>query len=455
MTKIHDFIAVGLGPFNLGLACLTEPLRQSGELDGVFLEARDRFDWHPGMMLDDATLQVPFLADLVTMADPTSPYSFLNYLKETGRLYSFYIRESFYPLRAEYNQYCQWAADRLSTVRFGVAVSSVEHDGSAYVVTAASGETFRGRRLVLGVGTEPVVPDCLSDVVSTTAPAPRPRDRGRGAAVASARCSTTRGPVIHSAAYLQNKQALQQTRSITVVGSGQSAAEVYADLLADSSPDSYELNWVTRSPRFFPMEYTKLTLEMTSPEYTSYFQGLPADTRAGLLQSHKPLYKGISSDTINAIFEALYTKQVHGGAPTTLLTSTAVTGASWDGRAYDVDLHHTEVDESFRLRTESLVLATGYQPLVPGFLDGVRDRISWDEDGRYAVSPTYAIADDIYVQNGEEHTHGFVAPDLGMGAYRNSVLIAAMLGREVYPVEKRIAFQEFGVPDRFKVGTGS
>ena len=54
------------------------------------------------------------------------------------------------------------------------------------------------------------------------------------------------------------------------------------------------------------------------------------------------------------------------------------------------------------------------------------------------------------MQNAEEHTHGFVAPDLGMGAYRNSVIIAAMLGREVYPVEKRIAVQSFGVPDHLK-----
>ena len=37
-----------------------------------------------------------------------------------------------------------------------------------------------------------------------------------------------------------------------------------------------------------------------------------------------------------------------------------------------------------------------------------------------------------------------------MGAYRNSVIIAAMLGREVYPVEKRIAFQTFGVPDHLR-----
>ena len=105
--RVHDFVAIGLGPFNLGLACLTDPLRASDGLDGVFLEARDRFDWHPGMLLDDATLQVPFLADLVTMADPTSRWSFLSYLKQTGNLYPFYIRESFYPLRREYDDYCR------------------------------------------------------------------------------------------------------------------------------------------------------------------------------------------------------------------------------------------------------------------------------------------------------------------------------------------------------------
>lgn len=153
--RVHDFVAVGIGPFNLGLACLAEPL----DIDGVFLEARPEFDWHPGMMLDDATLQVPFLADLVTMADPTSPYSFLSFLKDTGRPYSFYIPESFYPLRREYNDYCRWAADRLSSLRFGQYVERVEHDGVSYAVHTSTGQIFRGHRLVLGVGTSPVVPE--------------------------------------------------------------------------------------------------------------------------------------------------------------------------------------------------------------------------------------------------------------------------------------------------------
>ena len=108
--RIYDLAGIGVGPFNLGLAALTAPV---DGVDAVFLERRDSFDWHPGMMLEPAHLQVPFMADLVTLADPTSPYSFLNFLKQTGRLYRFYIRENFYPLRTEYNQYCQWVAGQL------------------------------------------------------------------------------------------------------------------------------------------------------------------------------------------------------------------------------------------------------------------------------------------------------------------------------------------------------
>ena len=80
------------------------------------------------------------MADLVTLADPTSPYSFLNYLKESGRLYPFYIRESFFPLRPEYNDYCRWAAAKLPSVRFGHRVTSVEYDAAddRYVVHAVA-----------------------------------------------------------------------------------------------------------------------------------------------------------------------------------------------------------------------------------------------------------------------------------------------------------------------------
>lgn len=81
-----DLLCVGIGPFGLGLACLADPL---DNLSVAFLDRAPEFNWHPGLLFDRATLQVPFLADLVTMADPTSRFSFLAWLKETGKLYPF------------------------------------------------------------------------------------------------------------------------------------------------------------------------------------------------------------------------------------------------------------------------------------------------------------------------------------------------------------------------------
>jgi lysine N6-hydroxylase len=430
--RIYDFAAIGVGPFNLGLAALTEPVEG---LDGIFLEQRESFDWHPGMMLEPAHLQVPFMADLVTLADPTSPYSFLNFLKQTGRLYRFYIRENFYPLRAEYNQYCQWVAGQLPSVRFGTAVLDATYDGGVYRLSVSGPDgpgVLFARRLVLGTGTSPYVPDAAARIVADAA-------AGRG------------GVVLHNADYLARKAELQQQRSITILGSGQSAAEIYYELLQEADAHGYQLNWVTRSGRFFPLEYTKLTLEMTSPEYVDYFHGLPQHQRDHLNKTQKNLYKGINSDLIDAIYDLLYTKSLSGMVDTRLLTHSTLTAAQWDPASgtHTLQLHHGEQGTAFTLDSEAVVLATGYGYQEPAFLAGVQDRISRDSAGRFAVDRNYStgvVPGEIFVQNAELHTHGFVTPDLGMGAYRNSCILREITGREVYPVERSIAFQQFGAP---------
>lgn len=423
--SVHDFAAIGVGPFNLGLAALSEPV---DGLDGVFLERRESFDWHPGMMLEPAHLQVPFMADLVTLADPTSPYSFLNFLKQTGRLYRFYIRENFYPLRAEYNQYCQWVAGQLASVRFGTDVREVSYDDGVYRLALegpAGPEVLHARRLVLGTGTMPHIPAACDGIVKAG------------------------GLVLHNAEYLPRKSELQGQRSITIVGSGQSAAEIYYELLQEIDVHGYRLDWVTRSGRFFPLEYTKLTLEMTSPEYVDYFHALPQEQRDGLVKSQKNLYKGINSELLDAIYDLLYAKSLSGAVDTRLLTHSALTGASWDTAtgSHTLHLRHEEQGTDYALDTDAVVLATGYSYREPEFLAGVQDRIARDSRGRFAVQRNYSTGvepGEIFVQNAELHTHGFVTPDLGMAAYRNSCILRDITGREVYPVERSIAFQQFG-----------
>jgi lysine N6-hydroxylase len=429
---VHDFAAIGVGPFNLGLAALAEPVEG---LDGVFLERRESFDWHPGMMLEPAHLQVPFMADLVTLADPTSPYSFLNFLKQTGRLYRFYIRENFYPLRAEYNQYCQWVAGQLPSVRFGTAVLDITHDDGVYRLSVSGPggpEVLLARRLVLGTGTSPYVPGAAAGIVA---------DSVAGAG----------GVALHNADYLARKAELQEQRSITILGSGQSAAEIYYELLQESDAHGYQLNWVTRSGRFFPLEYTKLTLEMTSPEYVDYFHALPQQQRDYLNKTQKNLYKGINSDLIDAIYDLLYTKSISGMVDTRLLTHSTLTAARWNPGTgtHTLHLEHGEQGTSYTLDSEAVVLATGYGYQEPGFLAGIQDRIDRDGAGRLAVDRNYSTGvepGEIFVQNAELHTHGFAAPDLGMGAYRNSCILREITGREVYPVERSFAFQHFGAP---------
>ncbi|MFB8228523.1 lysine N(6)-hydroxylase/L-ornithine N(5)-oxygenase family protein [Cellulosimicrobium sp. NPDC055967] len=448
-ARVRDVVGVGIGPFNLGLAALSAPL---DDVDAVFLDAAPEFRWHPGMMIEGATIQVPFLADLVTMADPTSPYSFLAFLKATGRLYPFYIRESFYPLRAEYDAYCRWAAARLGSLRWSRRVVAVEHDpgADAFVVRAevlgADGavtgtEEHRGRHLVLGVGTAPVLPPALRALADEVTRGEHP-----GA-----------GPLVHSAQYLPHRDALAASGSVTVVGSGQSAAEVYRDLLdgvhGDARRPGYRLDWVTRSPRFFPMEYTKLTLEMTSPEYTDHFHALPLELRQLLGREQRGLYKGISGDLVDEIYDALYRLSLDRPVPTTLLTDTEVVAARYEPGAgaageYVLRLRHAQLGVEVERRTRALVAATGYAAAVPAFLDPVRHLLRFDELGRFDVARDYTVDDArrVHVLNGEEHTHGITAPDLGFAAWRNAVVLRTVTGREVYPVEERIAFQTFGLP---------
>ncbi|MGR8010437.1 lysine N(6)-hydroxylase/L-ornithine N(5)-oxygenase family protein [Streptomyces hypolithicus] len=417
----YDFIGIGLGPFNLGLACLTEPI---DELSGLFLEAKPDFEWHSGMFLEGAHLQTPFMSDLVTMADPTSPYSFLNYLKESGRLYAFYIRENFYPLRTEYNDYCRWAAAKLSNVRFNQSVASVTYDAVAELYEVRTQDAVHhARHLVLGTGTPPYIP---------------------------AACQGIGGDLIHNSRYLTSKEALQAKESITLVGSGQSAAEIYYDLLSEIDVHGYRLNWVTRSPRFFPLEYTKLTLEMTSPEYVDYFHALPEATRYRLESQQKNLFKGIDSELIDSIFDLLYQKNLKGPVSTRLITNSSLNTARYDAGSatYTLGLHQDEQGKDFELTTEGLILATGYRYRTPAFLESVSDRIRWDGQGRYDVARNYSIditGRGVFVQNAAVHTHSITSPDLGMGAYRNAYIIGELLGAEYYPVEKAIAFQEFAI----------
>ncbi|MNQ91822.1 L-lysine N6-monooxygenase [compost metagenome] len=171
-----------------------------------------------------------------------------------------------------------------------------------------------------------------------------------------------------------------------------------------------------------------------------------------MLSKQNSLFKGINFDLINQIFDKLYELSVDGEQINAALMPNCQLNnlnAKASG-AYQLDFYHTESEKNFSVDTDFVVLATGYKYNEPAFLSPIQERIGRNADGLFQVHRNYAIdvnGDEIFVQNAELHTHGFVTPDLGMGAYRNASIINAVLGFEIYKVEKRIAFQQFSIPD--------
>src|SRR3981081_2283535 len=148
-----DAVGVGVGPFNLSLAALLAPTGFKAH----FFDRSAEFQWHPGLLFPEATIQVSYLKDLVTLVDPTSPYSFLAFLRAHKRLYRFINRTEIRVSRVEFNQYLQWVIGRLPNVEFGAEVREVVLGEQSFSVQVDR-RVLRTTNLVLGTGLVPNVP---------------------------------------------------------------------------------------------------------------------------------------------------------------------------------------------------------------------------------------------------------------------------------------------------------
>jgi lysine N6-hydroxylase len=421
---VYDVVGVGCGPFNLGLAALAEGL----ELEVAVFDSRAEFSWHRGLMFDDAMLQVSFLADLVSLVEPAHPLSFLSYLRDSDRLYQFYVREQFHPTRREYEAYLRWAAGRLDSLHFGHTVTDVRWTGDEFVLTVARGNderiAVRARHLVLGVGTEPYLPEMLTDLPAEA--------------------------LLHSGDYLHRRDELLRAGRVTVVGSGQSGAECALDLLRANEA---AVSWLTRTPSFAPLDYSKLVLEMTTPSYVDYFHGLPEPVRDRLVKDQWRHYKGISTETLDDIHDVLYQRDLGGpSAPVELRCGVAVTGARMDGGEVELTLRHGDTGAEFTHRCDRVVAATGYRNRPLPFLAEIEPLVRRDAAGRWQIGRDHDVAavpelaGRIFVSNADLHSHGVAAPDLGIGAVRNATILNAIAGRECFRLPKATAFTTFATP---------
>jgi lysine N6-hydroxylase len=427
--KIYDVIGVGIGPFNLGLAALLD----DKPIDSIFFDKKESFCWHPGLMMDWTTLQVPFLADLVTMADPTSKFTFLNYLKEKNRLYKFYFKENFFIPRQEYNDYCSWVTRSCNSCKFGYEVTNIERleesTHELWSVTVKDKQNtkheYLTKNIVLGLGTVPQLPPQLSNLEN----------------------------VHHSSEYLDIKTQALKDQHITIIGSGQSAGEIFLDLMR-SKNDSTKLTWLTRSKGFFPMEYSKLGLEHFSPDYIDYFYNLSSREKPKLIKEQDLLYKGISAQTISDIYDVLYDQTIQNKDSAELIANAEFIAMADNSCELNCYFYHKQQDKDFLVKTDRVIAATGYKTNISPAIANIDKFIVRGENNCLKITKDYKLITkntnlNIFIQNAEMHTHGVGAPDLGLGAYRNTIITNKLLNKEVYKIPANCIFSFFGVPKKY------
>ncbi|MEW2548768.1 SidA/IucD/PvdA family monooxygenase [Streptomyces sp. NPDC047002] len=443
-----DLVGIGIGPFNLSLAALADGV--PGRIETAFYEQNPAFTWHPGLLIDGATLQVPFLADLVTLAQPASPWSFLSYLRSVDRLYPFYFAERFHIERAEYDAYCRWVSANLPGLHFGHQVDAVRWNPERALFEVdftqldpegeaeALGRAYT-RNIALGIGTAPHIPEPLTPLADDPAV-----------------------PVIHSSDYLRHRDRLLRAGHVTVIGSGQSGAEVFLDLLRARPAGAERLHWLTRTEAFAPMEYSKLGLEHFTPDYTHYFHQLPEHTRNDLVPRQWQLHKGIDHGTLAAIHDELYRRTLNGGWPDATLTPGVRVRTAGRVATTRVELHleHLQQGSRTRLTTDAVVLATGYRERpADRLLAGLDAHIRRDSAGRPRIDGDHrmvldpAVSGSVYVQNAGAHAHGVGTPDLGLAAWRSATILNHLTKVPAYPQPHRTAFTTFGLDDPARHGT--
>ncbi|HEY3712494.1 MAG TPA: lysine N(6)-hydroxylase/L-ornithine N(5)-oxygenase family protein [Amycolatopsis sp.] len=419
-VPVYDVAGVGFGPSNLALAIALTEHNASGAdtVTAHFLERQPGFGWHRGMLIDNATMQVSFLKDLATMRNPTSEFSFLNYLHAKDRLVDFINHKNLFPLRIEFHDYFEWAAAKVDDlVSYGTEVLSVkpvlEGDEVVYfdVIARSGGETteLRARNLVLGTGLRPNLPAGI----------------------------TAGERIWHNSGLLHRVGELRgaDPRRFVVVGAGQSAAEVAA-LLHDEFPRA-EVCAVFSRYGYSPADDSSFANRIFDPEAVDQFYAASEPVKERLMRYHGATnYSAVDLDLIDELYRRVYREKVLGVERLRLLNVSRPVEVTDHGTHVRATIESLTTGERTELDADAVVYATGYLPADPTPLLGdLAVRCLRDGEGRLRVERDYRITTDaavrggLYLQGGTEHTHGITSSLLSNTAVRVGEILGSIVDR--------------------------
>jgi lysine N6-hydroxylase len=417
---IYDLAGIGIGPSNLSIAALVHPLK---EVTSCFCDQKKQFHWHPGLMFPDSTIQVSFLKDMVTLADPTSPFSFVSFLFATKRIYRFITANFSRVSRLEFNQYMRWICDSLPNLNFGCGIEAVDHDNECFQLYGNNG-IIEARNLVLGTGLSPVIPQCARRHLGDTV---FPAQEALGLDASGLR--------------------------VAVVGGGQTGAEMVLHLLSNTARLPREIIWISRRANFMPLDESPFANELFTPSYSNHFFKLQPHEKARLLAEQKLSSDGISLDVLEAIYRRLYVLEFgqEKGRVCSLHPGCQFEELDRCDGEWVLTLHNSVRNRPEHLSADVIILCTGFEYRMPEFLQPLKERIHWTKDG-YCLHEDFSIEWDgprdqkIYVQNGARNQRGIADPNLSLMAWRSAIIINSLMKQKVYEVEQVSSLFELEVP---------
>jgi L-ornithine N5-oxygenase len=425
-----DVVGIGFGPSNLAMAIAVTEHNDAGGPNATvtarFLERQAGFGWHRGMLLDDATMQVSFLKDLVTLRNPTSEFTFLKYLHSRGRLIDFINHKNLFPLRVEFHDYFAWAAAQVSAmvdydneVRSVTPVTDGDDEIRALDVTSSDGSTLRARNLVIGTGLRPRLPEGIT---------------------ASPRIWHT-SRLLHNLA--QHNLALREgapgPQRVVVVGAGQSAAEAVACL--HSAFPAAEVCAVLSRYGYSPADDSPFANRIFDPAAVDDFYTSPEEIKQQLMGYHgNTNYSVVDIDLIDDLYRRAYQEKVLGRERLRMLNVSRVIRVEDGDDTAEVFVRSLVTGEVSTLTADIVVFATGYHNADPyAVLGDVAALCHTDGQGRPRVERDYRAMTDprlhcgIYLQGGTEHTHGITSALLSNTAIRVGEILDSMLHRRSAP----------------------
>lgn len=418
-TAPHDLIGIGFGPSNLALAiALQERAEQGGKaFDAMFLERQPDYNWHGNTLVAQSELQISFLKDLVTLRNPSSRFSFVNYLKAHGRLVDFINLGTFYPCRMEYNDYLRWVAVQFAEQsRYGEQVLRVEPvveaDGRVQRLNVISQNqqgcevSRQTRSVIVSTGGTPKIPPVFAGF----------KDDPR---------------VFHHARYLSAMATQACSRGepmrIAVVGAGQSAAEAFIDL-SDNFPN-VQVDMILRAAVLKPADDSPFVNEIFGPDYTDLVFNQPETERERLIREyHNTNYSVVDLDLIERIYAILYRQKVSGIERHAFLCRRMIESASdVDGRV-QLQLRDLATGSTEARRYDAVILATGYERrshrelLAP--LKDYLDDFRVDRDYQLLARPE--LETPVFIQGFSQHSHGLSDTLLSVLPARSGEIAAAL-----------------------------